>query len=353
VKLSAICSVPRIVPVHASFVLLVLLAAASAQRVALAPCELAPGIRAELKKAILRVASPSDFDTNIVPFLALRQRYPQDLLVHESYQDAVQGYGIEGHLRKLTEEYQVLSMQHPDELMYRYLYARSLLGRNTPSVIQQVTEMVADHPEFAPGHRSLAEIYASNAFQDGGKEKTERERFLALCPGSTLQQRPGALPNSSPLVDQAELLLAENGDPDRIAAMALEAIRDDEWRLQRIRPFDWYSVDYKRQSQRELQAKYWRVWSIQVRCDRKAGRPEKAAALLAVMDQRAASLHQGSDPGYWDALTTLVHLYEEGNQRDSATQKLNSMRRFLADHPDPRRTAQLEDLRKQVERPDR
>jgi hypothetical protein len=353
VKLSAISSIPRIAPVYASFVLLVLLAAASAQRVVLAPCEPSPGVRTELKEASVRVASGSDFDTNIAPFLALLQRYPHDLLVHESYQDAVQGHGIEGHLRKLTEEYQVLFLQHPDELMYRYLYARSLLGRNTPSVIQQITEMVADHPEFAPGHRSLAEIYASNAFQDGEKEKTERDRFLALCPGSALQQRPGALPNPSPLVDQAERLLAENGDPDRISAMALQAIRDDEWRFERIRPFDWYRVDYKRQSQRELQAKYWRVWSIQVHCERKASRPEKAAELLALMEQRAASLHPGSEPGYWDALTTLVRLYEEGNQTDSATQKLNSMRRFLAEHPDPRRTAQLEDLCKQVERPGR
>ena len=72
----------------------------------------------------------------MAPLLALRQRHPDDLLVHELYQDAVQRYGIEGHLRKLTEEYQILSMQHPDELMYDYLYARSLMGRNTlpPSV---------------------------------------------------------------------------------------------------------------------------------------------------------------------------------------------------------------------------
>ena len=67
----------------------------------------------------------------LAPLVALRQHYPNDLWVNEHYQDAVQQYGIEGHLRKLTEEYQVLSMQHPDDLMYSYLYARSLMGRNT------------------------------------------------------------------------------------------------------------------------------------------------------------------------------------------------------------------------------
>jgi predicted Zn-dependent protease len=94
------------------------------------------------------VSSPSDFDRALAPLLALRQRYPNDLWVNERYQDAVQQYGIEGHLRKLTEEYQVLSMQHPDETMYSYLYARSLMGRNTSAAAQQMTEIVADHPDL-------------------------------------------------------------------------------------------------------------------------------------------------------------------------------------------------------------
>ena len=87
--------------------------------------------------------------------------YPNDLWVNERYQDAVQQYGIEGHVRKLTEEYQVLSMQHPDDPLYSYLYSRSLMGRNTPAAAQQMTEIVAEHPDFAPAHGSLAEIYAS------------------------------------------------------------------------------------------------------------------------------------------------------------------------------------------------
>ena len=348
-KLSAILPVPRNVPIGASLVLLMFLASAPAQGSPANACEPAPAIRAELEKASVVVASPLDFDKNVAPLLALRRRHPQDLLVHERYQDAVQRYGIEGHLRKLTEEYQVLSMQHSDELMYSYLYARSLIGRNTASAIKQMMEITADHPEFAPAHGSLAEIYSSVAFHDQEREQAEREHFVALCPGSVLQPRPGALPEPSLLVDQAERLLAENGDPDRIAAMAQQGIRDDEWRLQRIRPFDWYSVDYKRQTQRELQAKYWRVWSIQVRCDRRAGRPEKASELLALMDQRARLLQNDSGSAYWDALTTLVRLYEEGNQRISATQKLDSMQQFLAKHPDPQRTAQLEDLRNLVE----
>jgi len=331
-----------------SLVLLALLASVSAQGASSAACELSPEIRAELGRATKVVADPSDFDKNVAPLLALRQRHPHDLLVHELYQDAVERHGIEGHLRKLTEEYQVFSMQHPDELMYDYLYARSLIGRNTPSAIRQINKLLVEHPDFAPGHGSLAEIYASAAFWDPEKEKDERGRFLELCAGSVLQQRPGALPDPSPSVDQAERLLAVNADPDHIGALAEQGIRDDEWRLQRIRPFDWYSVNYKRQSLRDLQAKYWKMWSIEVRCDRRAGHPEKAAELLAVMDQRAGLLQKHSDPVSWDALATLVRLYEEESQNDSAMRRLDSMRQFLAQHPDPRRTAQLEELRKQI-----
>jgi hypothetical protein len=343
VKLSAILSLLRRMPMRISCVLLLLLTTALAQA---GPCGPSPAIRSQLEKSAVVVTDPADFDQALAPLAALRQHDPNNLWVNEHYQDAVQQYGIEGHVRKLTEEYQVLSMQHPDEVMYSYLYARSLMGRNTSAAVQQMAEIVAAHPDFAPAHGSLAEIYSSPNFRDEPKEKVERLRFLALCPQSELQQRPARLPDPSLLVDQAESLLAQNGDPDRIAAMAEQGIRGDEWRLQRIRPFDWYSVDYKRLTQRQLQAKYWRFWSLEVRCQRRAGRREKAAELLAKMDQRAALLHSSSDPVYWDALATLARLYAEGDQKDLATQRLNSMQGFLLAHPDPNRSAQIEALRK-------
>ena len=320
-----------------------LMVCASAQAV---PCGPSPEIRDQLEKTTVLVSDASDFDRAIEPLAALRRKYPDDLWVSQRYQDAVQQYGVEGHLRKLTEDYQVLSMQHPEGVMYTYLYARSLMGRNTLAAAEQMTEIIKDHPDYAPAHVSLAEIYASPTFHDQAKEKTERETSLALCPGSELRQQPAGLPDPSPLLEQAENLLAHDGDPARVAAMAEQGVRDDEWRLQRIRPFDWYTVDYKRQAQRNLQAKYWRLWSIEVRCQRLAGQAGKAADLLATMDQRAASLHRDSDPVYWDALATLVRLYEEGNQKSLVQAKLDSMQQFLAAHPDPRRSAQLENLQK-------
>ena len=287
-------------------------------------CGPAAGIRAELQKAAAIPGSdPVAFEQNSAPFAALRERYADDLYVHESYQDAVQRTGIEGHLRHLTEEYQGLALAHPGDLTYRYLSVRSTIGRSTPSAVQQLSEILAEHPDFAPAHRALAEIYGAEAFRDPEKERSEREKLLALCPGAVIQRRPPPLPDPSPLIERAEQMLAQNADPDAVAAMALAGLRADEWRSQRIRPFDWYSVEYKRRNQRELQALYWRVWGLQVRCYRKAHQPEKAAELLATMEQRAMLLKSRSDPSYAEVAATLARLHAEGGQE---AQSQNSTR---------------------------
>lgn len=283
-------------------------------------CEPAARIRAELvKAAALPVADPTAFEQNVAPFQALRERFPGNLFVHERYQDAVQQYGIEGHLRQLTQDYQNLTLEHSGDLMYRYLFARSMIGRGMASALQQLNGILAERPDFAPAHRALTEIYGSETFHDAEKEKIEREKFLSLCPGAVLARRPAPLPEPSPLIERAEKLLLQDGAPAGVSAMALEGLRADEWRLQRIRPVDWYSAEYKRQSQRELRAEYWRVWSLQVRCYRKANRLKEAADLLGAMEQRATLLRSRSDPSYSEALAILARLHAEEGQSVQAT----------------------------------
>ena len=333
-----------------SLVFLAVILGTAAGRAQSAACRPSPAIGAELQRATARpVRDAADFEGNMAPFKALRQRYPDDLFVHESYQDAVQRFGIEGHLRALAEEYQGLFNAHPDDLKYRFLYARSLIGRGTPGAIQEMTEILQQNPDFAPAHGALAEIYATEAFGDVEPEKIERARFLALCPGATLTQRPYPLPAPTTLLDRAEQMLKGNADAMQAMKLAQQGIQDEEWRLQRVRPFDWYSVDYKRQLQSELQIKYWKLWSIEVRCYRKAGQAEKAAQTLAMMEQRTAAFRKHSDPVYWEALAALTRLYAEADEKEQAGQKLASLRQILASRPDAARTAQFEDLRRLVQ----
>jgi hypothetical protein len=277
-------------------------------------CKPSPEIQLEIKQATALLTGTDSFEQRIAPLQKLRAQDPQDLFVDEAYQDWVQDYGIEGHLRALTSEYQVLAAENPEAVIYRYLYVRSTIGRSTPTALQELTAITAEHPDFAPAHKSLAEIYASEAFADLSREKTERERFLQLCPGSTLRKLPPDLPSPSSQLDAAAKLLASNGDPQQVLALAEQAIRDDEWRLQRIRPFDWYSVDFKRQAQRELEASYWKMWDIEVRCLWKSGQPEKADQLLAQMENRAEILREKSDPFYSTAISTLARLQADGRQ---------------------------------------
>ncbi len=255
-------------------------------------CEPSAQVQSELQKAASMTGTDrTDFEQNVAPFRTLRTHHPGDLFVQERYQDAVQQHGIEGHLRALIEEYQSLQAENPEDWKYQYLFNRALIGRNTRSAIAGLSEIAQNHPDFAPVHRMLVQIYAIAAYGDEAKARSEQEKLQTLCPGLVVTPLPDILPAPSPLINEAEALLAGTGDPGQITQLTNEAIRADEWRLQRVRPFDWYSVDYKRQQQNDLQIEYWHVWEIQVTSYRKAQQFEKANALLNTMEARAAFLH--------------------------------------------------------------
>jgi hypothetical protein len=311
------------------------------------PCEPSPDIRAQIEKAnAVDAAGPNGIDRILPLFAALRERHPEDLFVNEAYQNAVQKHGIEGYLQGLINEYQALEVTHQGDPVYHYLFLRSLVGRNTPAATIGLEEMATDNPNFSPAIRTLAEIYDAGVFRDAEREKSARNRLAGLCPGSLSLRKLDAVLDKSPLLGQAERLLAENGDPDHVISMAAQAVVDDEWRNQLIRPHDLYSVDYKRQVTREIKMEYLRAWEIQVRAHRKAGRPEKAAELIVQLESGAAMMSKQRSPDYWDALAILADLYLEGKQVDQAARTLDQMAQFLVKHPDPDRASALDHLRK-------
>ena len=81
-KLSATYSVPR-TGIRTAFLILLCPMWVLGQNPPRVACGPSAEIRAQLERATLAVASPSDFDQRIAPFLALRDRYPHDLSVHE------------------------------------------------------------------------------------------------------------------------------------------------------------------------------------------------------------------------------------------------------------------------------
>jgi hypothetical protein len=232
--------------------------------------------------------------------------------------------------------------------MYRYLALRAVVGRTTLEAIQGLDELIAAHPDFGPAHRTLAEIYGTEAFRDADKEKSEKTKFLALCPGGNFTRRPPPVPERSPLLDEAERLLAANGDPGRIIAMTTQGLQEFVWRSQRIRAFDWYSRDQKIERILETKEKYWQALPIQVRALRKAGRIAEANQALVRMEQRAALLRYQPGPLYWEALAAMVRLHAEDRRFEDARRELNEMRKVREEQPDASREHEFEALRRLI-----
>src|SRR5262249_54638908 len=152
------------------------------------------------------VRDATDFETFIETFRELRARHPDDLFVHERYQDGVASHGIEGHVKAMVQEYQDRATQAPDDVVSRYLFARALIGRSARSAIPALTQIVAEHPAFAPAHRALAAIYATSVWHDEEGARIERERWHSLCPRVDVPPWTMSVPAPSPLMDAAERL---------------------------------------------------------------------------------------------------------------------------------------------------
>jgi hypothetical protein len=128
-------------------------------------------------------------------------------------------------------------------------------------------------------------------------------------------------------------------------------MQQDAWRLQRIRPFDWYTVEEKKQVAREGQLRQWSAWSLLVRHYRNTEQQEKASSLLEEMRGRLDRLQSERDPDlFWAAGTTLTALYLEGNQLDSARETLKRMEAVLVKQPDRKRSAELARLKAKLKR---
>jgi hypothetical protein len=284
-------------------------------------CEPSLEIQRELVRAAAAAPADALFDRVAAPFRALRDRFPGDLFVHVRFQDVVADNGIEGHVKDLLAEYSKLRLEHPGDLFYLYLHGRALEGRVTPLAIATMNEILARDPDFAPAQRTLAEIYGSAAFRDRKREGAARIGFEAACPGSVVARRPSPLPPHSTLFTNGPGLLERTGAPDDVRQQVERALQQDEWRSQRMRPFDWYTAAEKKEAVRELQAEYWQGWRILVRHYRRIGKPDEADQLLSEMEQRLSRLQE--DPGsklFWPAAAIVLDLYSQGRQPEKVAQ---------------------------------
>jgi pentatricopeptide repeat protein len=309
-------------------------------------CEPTPQIQQEIANATAAAPGKGSFGERTAPFKARRERFPKDLFVHVRYQDAVNDHGIEGYLKHMAEEYLALRDAHPGELLYQYLLARTLEGRNTKGAIAAMKEVLSRDINFPPAHRTLAEIYGSKAFKDRPNETAERGKLQELCPGTAIAARPTPPPAKSELCSQAEALLKQLRSDERVPELVYQALSQDEWRLQRIRPYDWYTVSFKKEAGRALQIEYWNGWRMIVQHFWKTEQTAKADQLLDEMQGRLAHLErEPTSEVYWAGATTLVNLYAQAKQTAKAREILAKMQSSLKAKPDAKRAAELARLK--------
>lgn len=309
-------------------------------------CEPGPEVHQEIARASADAPKTGTFEELTDGFKTVRDRFPGDLFAHVRYQDAVNEHGIEGHLKMLTEEYLALRDAHPGEPVHQYLQGRTLEGRSTRQAIAAMEEVLASDADFAPAHRTLAEIYASAEFRDEAREKAARRRFEQLCPASSIARRPIPPPEKSRLWAQAEGLLKQAKSDERVPELVYRALEEDEWRQQRIRPFDWYPPSYKKALSQEVQVEYWKGWAMVAQHFWKTSQTAKATQLLGEMEDRLSRL--GRDPAsevYWAGAATMVDLYGQIRQPDNVRRLLKAMQTSLKAKPDGKRAAQLARLR--------
>ena len=305
-------------------------------------CEPAPEIRAEIEKV---AAIP--VDNQIAALLRLREAHPQDLFVHMRYQDTVEEreQGLQGLLTNMLQEYGRMAAGSNGSVFETYLLGRSLEGLSTLETISLMNQILEKDAGYAPAHRTLAEIYGSKAFGDPDKERIARAKFTGLCPGSAIVSRPYPLPPMSSLLDQADALLKQGADLPRIPSLVEEAMRHNNWRLQRTQPYEWYSAAEKKEAVREVQEAYWTGWGILAEYYAKTGQTEKAQEQLASMEQRFSSLRRDQVSTWWKAGTLLADLFARAKQLVKVREVLDRMAGYLAQEPDAARGAQLEKLR--------
>ncbi len=149
----------------------------------------------------------------------LLQQHPDDLFVQEAYigtQIDTPGWD------ELIAQFRARSAQNPDSPKWAYLYAATLVGRNTPEAIKVLEGVLSKDASFARAQLKLADIYNSRNFKDQDKAVTNLKSYLAACPATFDGYSMLARVDDKELIKQgAEKLrsiLATRSDPDAVAA---------------------------------------------------------------------------------------------------------------------------------------
>ncbi|HXJ95535.1 MAG TPA: hypothetical protein VMT20_22050 [Terriglobia bacterium] len=153
---------------------------------AAAVCDPTPEVKAALDRLpSYQTADQTDYQYTQARRSALAdlmKEYPGDLFVQRAYVRSM-SYPTADRL-KVTAEYKTLHEQHPDDAQIAYLYAQTLLGRDSPQTIKLLTAALQTTPDFPWPHLTLMRIYTSEVFLNKTEAAAHAKAFLSACPAT-------------------------------------------------------------------------------------------------------------------------------------------------------------------------
>ena len=143
-------------------------------------CEAPSNVKAAIEAATLPPAAP--IDERIAAAKKVREQFPADYFAHRFYQELFFKQGL--FSQPVQEEYRALLDEHPDDLTFLALYARTLKGTNTPAAIKLLDKILKRQPDDAQARLKLVEIYSAPAFRDDAKLAANAAAYFKACPSS-------------------------------------------------------------------------------------------------------------------------------------------------------------------------
>jgi hypothetical protein len=151
-----------------------------------AVCDPTPEVKATLDRLpSYQTADQTDYQYRRArrsALVDLMKKYPGDVFIQRAYIRNM-SYPRADHL-KVMAEYKALHEQHPDDAEIAYLYAQTLLGRDSPQAIKLLTAALQASSNFPWPHLTLVTIYTSEVFLNKGEAAAHAKAFLSACPAT-------------------------------------------------------------------------------------------------------------------------------------------------------------------------
>lgn len=126
--------------------------------------------------------------------------------------------------KDVRDRYAAMAEEHPNNLNYEYLHARSLLGSNSVAALRLFKGILANDPTYPWVHIPMMQIYGSEGFKDLAALRASFDTFTRECPDSLEAYRFLGSIETGPVLEQSarklRALLENARDPDDLGLYA-------------------------------------------------------------------------------------------------------------------------------------